>query len=110
MKNTERGCSLAYKGRSLGFSAVSFSSGSTFFAVSYCSDDSGELIIISLKFLSILFSNFQISLNYFELINKMHIYYNLISGSLASMGGVLTKIAFSFGEDGHIATYVMPFA
>ena len=39
----------------------------------------------------------------------MHIKFNLISGSLASMGGVLTKIAFSFGKDGVIDQQVMPY-
>ena len=39
----------------------------------------------------------------------MNIKFNLISGSLAAMGGVLTKIAFSFGDDGFVDKNLMPY-
>ena len=32
----------------------------------------------------------------------MGIYNNLMSGTFASMGGVLNKVGFSFGDDGPI--------
>ena len=39
----------------------------------------------------------------------MKIKNNLISGSFASLSGVLTKIGFSFGKDGAIDTTILPF-
>ena len=38
----------------------------------------------------------------------MKIKNNLISGLCASIGGVLTKIAFSFGDDGMITEKFIP--
>ena len=38
----------------------------------------------------------------------MKIKNNLISGFYASVGGVLTKVAFSFSEDGPISNWLLP--
>ena len=38
----------------------------------------------------------------------MKIKNNLISGFFASIGGVLTKVAFSFSSDGPISSYLLP--
>ena len=38
----------------------------------------------------------------------MKITNNLISGFFASVGGVLTKVAFGFGPDGTIDTVIIP--
>ena len=38
----------------------------------------------------------------------MEFKYNIISGLCASFGGLLTKIGFSFGEDGTISLLIIP--
>ena len=38
----------------------------------------------------------------------MGLYNNLISGLCASMGGVLNKVGFSFGDDGPIKSTILP--
>ena len=39
----------------------------------------------------------------------MKIKNNLVSGFFASVGGVLTKVGFGFGEDGTVDTVILPY-